>query len=82
MDASTVAFQLYTVGVFADYTCSKVTLNQYLVAIGYGHDDSGGDYWIVQNSWGVSWGEKGIIRVLRGQNICGVATSPIYTVLQ
>ncbi len=28
-------------------------------------------YWIVRNTWGAGWGEKGYIRVMYGVNMCG-----------
>jgi cathepsin B len=37
--------------------------------IGYG-TENGTDYWLVANSWNEHWGEKGLFRMLRGQNHC------------
>ena len=32
-------------------------------------------FWSVRNSWSAQWGEQGFIRLLYGQNTCGVAGS-------
>jgi len=57
------SWQLYGGGIFSG--CSKGlfksnTLDHGVQAVGYTKD-----YWIVRNSWGVSWGEKGYIRLSR-----------------
>lgn len=42
-----------------------------MVVVGYG-TERGRDYWIVKNSWGMHWGEKGYAKIQRGVNECGI----------
>jgi len=70
-------WQLYSGGILdVKFMCNPDQLDHGVAVVGYGTDDK--DYWIVRNSWGPSWGEKGYIRLVRGKNMCGVATQPSY----
>ena len=68
----------YEEGVF-DSKCGY-EVDHGVVVVGYGTDSTAGrDYWIVRNSWGASWGEKGYIRIARfgdGKEPCGMDEKP------
>lgn len=74
IDAGGMEFQLYSSGIFSGFCGYE--LNHGVAAIGYGEDD-GNKYWIVKNSWGTGWGEKGYIRMKRDvsdkRGLCGIA---------
>lgn len=77
IDASQWSFQLYTSGIYDEPSCSSSFLDHAVGLVGYGTDDNV-DYWLVRNSWGPSWGEKGYIRMIRNKsNQCGVATDAL-----
>ena len=67
--ASGSAFQFYTGGIVTSNCGTQ--LNHGVFAVGYG-TENGVDYYIIRNSWGAGWGEKGYIRIQRGNNMCGV----------
>jgi cathepsin H len=52
-------------------------VNHAVLAVGFGVED-GKDYWIVKNSWGDAWGDKGFFKIQRGVNMCGIAVCNSY----
>jgi len=80
------AMQFYSSGIFSNRFCGT-GLNHGVVAVGYGHDASSKkDFWIVRNSWGGAWGEKGYIRMDRAiqptTGICGICMAASYPVVK
>jgi cysteine peptidase B len=65
--------QTYTSGIL-DLTstkCPSSGINHAVTLVGYGTENNVA-YWIVKNSWGTAWGEKGYFRIRRGNGTCGV----------
>ncbi|CAI9608954.1 unnamed protein product, partial [Staurois parvus] len=53
------------------HNCSPDYLNHAVLIVGYVKKKQI-PYWIVKNSYGPNWGEKGYFRIFLGKNICGI----------
>ena len=72
---ASAAFNAYQSGIFSG-PCSVHNPTQAVLIVGYATTNTG-DYWIVKNSLGTSWGSKGYIFIARHQNLCGSANFAI-----
>ncbi|XP_075064255.1 cathepsin L-like proteinase [Mixophyes fleayi] len=78
IDASS-DFMMYCNGIFSG-ECGKAEddINHAVIIVGYGteydeEEDEKIDYWIIRNSWGEDWGDKGYAKMRRNVNQCGIA---------
>ncbi|XP_075700847.1 cathepsin S-like [Rhinoderma darwinii] len=77
IDARHPSFYFYKNGVYDDASCTQ-DVNHGVLAIGYGNLN-GKDYWLIKNSWGEGYGEKGYVLMARNRgNMCGIANFPVY----
>ena len=82
IQANMRSFQLYKKGIYSDPDCGD-QLDHGVLLVGYGYDPGlDMNYWIVKNSWGDNWGEKGYIRMVKGienpEGQCGIAMDASY----
>jgi len=78
INAGGPGFMSYSHGVYKPAECNPITLNHGVLAVGYGWQDEQA-YWIVKNSWGLTWGMDGYILMARNYpNLCGIASRATY----
>ncbi|XP_075885330.1 cathepsin S, ortholog2, tandem duplicate 1 [Nelusetta ayraudi] len=79
IDAKRPKFAFYHSGVYNDPNCSQ-RVNHAVLAVGYGTEGKL-DYWLIKNSWGTQFGERGYVRMARNRNDqCGIAMYACYPV--
>ena len=81
IEADTRYFQSYSSGVITSASCGT-NLDHGVLVVGYG-TENGIDYYLVKNSWGVSWGDSGYVKIARSDStndkgICGIAMQPSF----
>lgn len=60
----------YCCDTISDSSCSYRN-NHAVAVVGYGQEN-GLDFWLVKNSWGNWWGDRGFFKVKRGTGHCGM----------
>jgi KDEL-tailed cysteine endopeptidase len=66
IDASQLVFKYYSEGI-VELNCESGEQNHAVLLVGYGIEDGTG-YWIIKNSWGEDWGEKGLMRIKKSDS--------------
>jgi len=71
--AAASSWTSYTSGIVS--TCDT-DVNHCVQVTGVDTDQG---YWIVRNSWGTTWGNKGYIYIQTGEDLCKISNDPTYT---
>ncbi len=71
---TTDAVSSYPGGIFKEAGILDLP-NHILSIVGWGKDQTYGDYWILRNSWGTYWGENGYAKIKMGGDNLGVERS-------
>lgn len=81
LDANNFYFRFYQSGVIDVPSNFSKVMNHAVLLVGYDKDEKG-YYWIIQNSWGTSWGEDGFckIRIKNGSDNQGTLLCQMYGV--
>ncbi|XP_031627883.1 cathepsin L1-like [Contarinia nasturtii] len=82
VDSSHESFQHYHGGVYYEPKCRPHYLSHAVLVVGYGNDSKHGAFYIIKNSWGDDWGEKGYMKLARNRkNHCGIASAALYPII-
>lgn len=69
------SFKFYDSGVYYDKKCDR-RLDHAALAVGYG-EENGQEYWLIKNSWSLSWGSEGFIKISARNDNCGVTQKAV-----
>ena len=78
LDASQFEFRFYKDGVIDIPVRNNSRINHAVLLTGYSKNEDG-SYWIIQNSWGIKWGDNGYAKI-RMKNGDGVLLCQLYGV--
>lgn len=81
IDIDHESFMRYSGGIYKEPNCSQTYSNHATIVVGFGNENNE-DYWILKNSFGEKWGEKGYMRIARNfENHCAIASQPFYPII-
>jgi len=84
IEADSLVFQFYSSGVIDSNSCGT-DLDHGVLAVGYSSKSEKKPYWIVKNSWGTGWGDKGYVKIWKQggktKGICGIDEMSSYPTL-
>ncbi|XP_078063331.1 procathepsin L-like [Mustelus asterias] len=74
-------FRWYKRGIYRNRRCKTRGVNHAVLVVGYGRQGRRW-FWLVKNSWGTSWGDKGYIKMAMGvRKNCGITRHAIYPIV-
>ncbi|XP_051007074.1 cathepsin 7-like [Acomys russatus] len=82
IDAKHDSFKRYRGGIYQEPNCNSTSPNHSMLLVGYGYEGAESEnrkYWLVKNSHGERWGERGYMKIPRDQNnFCGISSYAMY----
>ncbi|XP_052220908.1 procathepsin L-like isoform X1 [Dreissena polymorpha] len=80
-DCSDRGFKSFRNGIYYNPNCNSNLPTHAMVAVGY-VNSSAGNYWIIKNSWGTTWGDKGYVYMAKDKgDTCGLSKFASYPTL-
>lgn len=78
VNVDAIPMQAYGGGLFTGCSEEDTHIDHVVQIVGYGVDKSaGGNYWLLRNSWGTTWGESGYMKLFRHtDDYCGIDIYP------
>ena len=79
IQGDSMVYMQYAGGIITDESCfESKEVNHSVLVVGYGQEN-GMEYFLVKNSWGETWGDKGFVKIglQTAEGICGIQTAPV-----